>query len=321
MNDRFVKLDALPLSVRNCVLTIGNFDGVHAGHRRIMDMARSLANGGPVVALTFDPPPDLVIRPADAPLRLTPHAVKCGLLVEAGCDYVVTAAASMAILSLTPEQFARQIILDTFSPTHMVEGPNFFFGRKRSGSIETLRKIGAREGFDVHVADPVRMQLAGGEKLVSSTLIRGLVSEGNVEEAAVCLGRPFTLYGRVVRGFGRGKQLAYPTANLRLGDQVAPADGVYAGLAEIDGDRMPAAISVGAAPTFCREAEGKRVVEAHLLADVGDIYGRAISVAFTRRLREQRRFDDLDALKDQMARDVEQVRSMINEMASNDEHR
>jgi len=319
MTDRLLKLDALPLAVRGCVLTIGNFDGVHAGHRRIMEMARGLANGGPVVALTFDPPPDLVIRPADAPLRLTPHAVKCGLLIEAGCDYVVTAAATMEILSLTPDEFAKRIIIDAFAPKHMVEGPNFFFGRKRSGSIDTLTEIGAREGFEVHVAQPVRLELADGETLVSSTLIRGMVSRGEVDLAATCLGRPFTLYGKVVRGYGRGKQLDYPTANLQLGDQVIPADGVYAGYAEIDGRRLPAAISVGTAPTFCTEAEGQRTVEAHLLSDVGDIYGRQIAVAFTRYLREQRRYDDLEALKDQMAEDVEKVRQMMTEMTGSDE--
>ena len=313
MQEQFLKLDSLPQAVKGCVLTIGNFDGVHVGHRRIIETARKLADGGPVVALTFDPPPDRIIRPADAPLRLTPHAVKCGLLVEAGCDYVVTATATTEMLALSPEAFAQRFIVETFAPRHMVEGPNFFFGRARSGNIETLAEIGAREGFEVHVAEPVRIELPGGEELVSSTLIRGLVGQGRVAEAATCLGRPFALCGRVVRGYGRGRQLEYPTANLRLGDQVVPADGVYAGFAEIEGKRLRAAISVGTAPTFRTDTDSRRTVEAHLLSDVGDIYDRDIAVAFLQHLREQRRYDDLGALKAQMARDVEQVRGMIKE--------
>ena len=314
MNDRILQLESFPADVRNCVLTIGNFDGVHVGHQRIIEIARPLAaNNGPVVALTFNPPPDLVLRPADAPLRLTPHEVKCRLLIEAGCDYVVTEAASQEILSLTPDEFAERIIVSAFGPRHMVEGPNFFFGKKRAGNVETLREIGQRNGFEVHVADPIRMELSDDETLVSSTRIRGLVGRGQVAEATRCMGRPFTLYGKVIRGRGLGRKLEYPTANIQPTGQVIPADGVYAGYAEIAGKRRTAAISVGTAPTFNSETEGQRLVEAHLLSTAEDLYGQSIAVAFVERLREQRRYDNPEALKTQMARDVEQVRMIVPE--------
>jgi len=292
------------------VLTIGNFDGVHVGHRRIIDIAASLANGGSVVAMTFDPPPDLVLHPANAPLRVAPQAVKNRLLLDAGCDFVVTVPASLEMLSMTPDEFARRIIIDAFAPRHVVEGPNFFFGRKRSGSIVTLAEIGRRAGFEVHVAEPVHLELSDGPKLASSTLIRHLVAEGRVADAALCLGRPFTLYGRVVRGRGMGRVLEYPTANLELGDQVIPADGVYAGVAEVRGESCAAAISVGTAPTFRSDAQSLRTVEAFLLKASGDLYDASMALALTQRLREQRRYDSPEALKAQMARDVEQVRQL-----------
>ena len=311
MDNRCINgLDSLPAAVRGCVLTIGNFDGVHVGHRRIIDVAASLASGQAVVAMTFDPPPDLVLRPADAPLRVVPQAVKRSLLFDAGCDFVVTVPASLEMLSMTPDEFAQRIIIDAFAPRHVVEGPNFFFGRKRSGSIATLAEIGTRAGFEVHVAEPVHLELFDGRRLVSSTLIRDLVAEGRVADAALCLSRPFTLYGNVVRGRGMGRVLEYPTANLQLGDQVIPADGVYAGVADVRGESCAAAISVGTAPTFCSEAQGRRTVEAFLLKASGDLYDASMTLAFTRRLREQRRYDSPEALKAQMARDVEQVRQL-----------
>lgn len=311
MDNRCINgLDSLPAAARGCVLTIGNFDGVHVGHQRIMEISRSLADGGSVVAMTFDPAPDLVLRPADAPLRVVPQAVKRRLLLDAGCDFVVTVPASIEMLSMTPDDFAQRIIIDAFAPRHVVEGPNFFFGRKRSGSIDTLAEIGRHAGFEVHVAEPVHLELCDGRHLVSSTLIRHLVTEGRLADAELCLGRAFTLYGRVVRGRGIGRVLEYPTANLRLGDQVIPADGVYAGLAEVRGETCAAAISIGTAPTFRSEAQGIRTVEAFLLKPPGDLYDADMTLAFARRLREQRRYDSPEALKAQMALDVEQVRQI-----------
>ena len=314
MDDRCVQgLESLPPQARSGVLTIGNFDGVHLGHRRIVELAGALARpgGSAVVAMTFEPPPDLVLRSDDAPQRVEPPDVKERLLREAGCDYVVTARADRGILALTPEAFIREVIQAIFSPRHVVEGPNFRFGRGRAGTIETLRSAGASVGFEVHVAEPVCMELADGGGAVSSTRIRRLVADGRVEDAARCLGRDFRLHGRVVRGTGLGRSLQYPTVNLSAGEQVCPGDGVYAGWAEVAGERFAAAVSVGTKPTFTDSATAERTVEAHLLDASGDYYDRALTLSFVRRLREQRRYDGAEALKVQMAKDVTRVRQIL----------
>ncbi len=313
MDERCIQgLESLPAAARSGVLTIGNFDGVHVGHRRILQVARDLAHSAPaaVVAMTFEPPPDLVLRPEDAPQRVVPPEVKCRLLREAGCDWVVTAAADRAMLAMAPTEFVEQVIVRRFSPRHVVEGANFRFGRGRAGGVETLRQAGAPAGFELHVADPVRVRLAGGEEVVSSTLIRRLVAAGRVAGAARCLGRDFSLYGRVVPGSGLGRSLEHPTANLALGEQVCPGDGVYAGTAAVAGGEFAAAISVGTKPTFTATGEARRTVEAFLLDASGDYYDETMTLSFARRLRDQRRYESAEALKAQMAKDVERVREI-----------
>jgi len=314
MDERCISgLESLPAAARSCVLTIGNFDGVHVGHRRIVEAARALADrqGGAVVAMTFEPPPDLVLRPDDAPQRLVPPGVKCELLREAGCDWVVTAKADRALLALEPGEFVEQVIVRHFAPRWIVEGPNFSFGRARAGSVDALRQAGASAAFDVHVAEPVALELSDGREIVSSTLIRSLVAAGRAAEAARCLGRDFALYGRVVPGEGLGRKLQYPTANLAPGEQICPGDGVYAGLAELAGREYAAAVSIGTKPTFTDGQAGERTVEAFLLDASGDFYGAAMKLSFVRRLRDQRRYDGPEALKAQLARDVERVREIV----------
>ena len=314
MDDRCLTgLDSLPPAVRSCVLTIGNFDGVHRGHARILQTARERARAGglAVVAMTFEPPPDLVLRPDDAPQRVVPPEIKARLLREAGCDWVVTAHADRALLALEPQPFIEQVIVRRFAPRHVVEGPNFCFGRRRAGTVETLRRAGTAEGFEVHVTEPVRVELSGGEEVISSTLIRRLVAAGRVADAARCLGRDYCLVGRVVQGTGLGRSLGYPTANLSAGEQVCPGDGVYAGRAVVGGNQFAAAISVGTKPTFTDGEPAERVVEAFLLNAAGDYYDETMALSFVRRLRAQRRYDGPEALKAQMAKDVERVREMV----------
>lgn len=301
-------LDKLPAAVRGCVLTIGNFDGVHIGHRHIVACAKELAAGSaPVVALTFDPPPDLVLRPGDTPQRLSVPAERCRLLAHAGADYVVTAAATTDLLSLDVEQFIAQVIDRRFAPRGMVEGPDFHFGRGRSGNVDTLRQ----RGFEVRVVEPIAIDLPGGRQTVSSTLIRRMLLEGHVEDAARCLDRPYALQGRVVGGRRVGRLLDFPTANLDAGEQVVPADGVYAGWASIGADMHAAAISIGSKPTF--QGEGGRAVEAFLIGASGDYYGREMTLSFARRLRDQERFPGVEALQAQIARDVENVRAITRQ--------
>ena len=296
-------------SLSGCVLTIGNFDGVHRGHQQLLEAARRLAESarGPVVVVTFDPPPDRVLRPQDVPERIVPADQKEGLLRQMGADQVVTLRADRALLEMTPEEFVDRIIVEKFAPAHVVEGPNFFFGKKRSGNVEVLAQVGRRKGFEVHLIEPLRLELAGESLRVSSTLIRRLLADGSVEMAAQCLGRDFTLYGRVVGGFRRGRLLSYPTVNLDCGEQITPADGIYAGWATLAGGRFPAAISLGDNPTF---GPTERTIEAFLLNAKGDFYDESMALGFVRRLRNQERFADAEALKAQISQDVERVQEI-----------
>ena len=305
-------LDSLPPAVRSCVLTIGNFDGVHLGHRRILSTARSLADaaGIAVVVMTFEPPPDQVIRPTDVPQRLTPPDEKGRLLLAAGADWVVFAKSERALFEMPPQVFLDEIIVGRFAPLHMIEGNNFFFGKGRGGTVETLRDAGAEMGFVVHLADSIVLEMPDGPTRVSSTLIRKLVASGRIEEANRCLGRPFALYGSVIAGEGRGRLLEFPTSNIDCGDQVCPPDGIYAGLGSMCGKVFPSAISIGHKPTF---GPGDRAIEAHLIGASGDFYDEHLTVHFLQRLRDQVRFDGPAELKEQIAKDVEDARKLYEQ--------
>ncbi len=304
-------LDSLPSEVRQGVLTIGNFDGVHVGHQRILSEAKELATSeaAVVVAMTFDPPPDLVLRPADAPERLTLNEQKGQLLISRGADWVVTVRPTPKLLALPAEAFIERVIVGRFDPHHLVEGHNFLFGRERSGTIETLREAGPSSGFQLQVVEPVLLDFPQGRQRVSSTLIRGFLRAGNVEQANRCLGREFAICGRVVAGQGQGRRLACPTVNIDPGEQIVPADGVYAGRGELGGREYVAAISIGNKPTFGPAA--KRVVEAHLLDAQGDFYEQTITLRFVRWMRDQQRFEGPQALKAQMTKDIQHVRDIL----------
>ena len=310
MSDRCTKgLESVPRDVRGCVLTIGNFDGVHAGHRRIITTAREVADGRgrEVVAVTFERPPDLVLRPADVPMRIAPPEERCRRLRQAGADRVVTLETTPDLLDMPAEAFIDEIVLGRFAPTAMVEGENFFFGRGRQGTIDLLRQAGLDAGFDVQVVQPVTIEIDGQEVRISSTLVRRLVSRGSVADAARCLGRNFTLYGRVVGGHRRGRLIEFPTANLDPGEQIVPADGIYAGLAVVQGRTFQAAISIGDNPTF---GPSERTIEAFLLNADGDFYDETMALSFIVRLRDQERFEDVSALKARIAQDVQRVREI-----------
>ena len=306
----FIGLEDLDDTVRGCVLTIGNFDGVHRGHQRILSRAHALADAGgnPVVALTFEPPPDLVVRPTDPPQRITPHAEKIRLLIAGGADVVVTLTSTPELLKMTPEKFIDQVIMGHFAPRDVVEGPNFFFGHRRAGTVQTLQAAGARAGFTVHTVEAVVVELSGGPRQVSSTLIRHLVAGGGVEDATELLGRPFTLIGNIVAGHKVGRVLEYPTANIDPHQQVTPSDGVYAGRAFIGLEKFPAAISIGCKPTFGPNA---RTIEANLIGATGDFYGSEMRLDFLKRLREQKKFDTLEALKEQIAKDIQHTLEVL----------
>jgi riboflavin kinase/FMN adenylyltransferase len=310
MQERCIEgLDSLPPSLQGCVLTIGNFDGVHLGHQQILHSARALgdADGITVVALTFEPPPELALRPEQPPLRITPPQQKYRLLRHAGADYVVAAKTENHLLQMSPEEFIEQVVVQHFAPKHVVEGRNFFFGRGRSGNIDTLAQAAPASGFVLHVVEPVMVELPEGAERISSTLVRGLVLAGRIEDANRCLGREFALYERVVPGEGHGRILEFPTVNVDPRQQVVPADGVYAGKATVNRDEFPAAISIGSKPTL---GPSERAIEAFLIGARGDLYGKELTLTFARRLRDQHRFETTEQLKAQIAKDVERVREI-----------
>jgi riboflavin kinase/FMN adenylyltransferase len=315
-NPRLINgLQNLPDAARHCVLSIGNFDGVHIGHRTIIQRCREYATAAssavaavPVVTLTFEPPPEFFFQPPQSHQRIDTWDLKCRLLLDAGVDFVVTARTDRNLLGQTAQDFAQNIIVAAFAPRHVVEGPDFRFGLARRGDVGMLTKTGAQQGFAVHVVPPVSLPLRGREQRISSTLIRQLVSQGDVEQAGRCLGRPFRLSNVVVAGEGIGRMLDFPTANIECGEQVCPGDGVYAGEALINGQRFPAAVSVGNKPTFGPAV--KRYIEAFLIGASGDFYGLPFELTFIRRLREQRKFDSPQTLKDQIAKDVQSVREI-----------
>jgi len=303
-------MDSLPGSAQGCVLSVGNFDGVHLGHQRICATARSLADadGAGVVAITFDPLPDAVFHPDHAHQRITPVAHEARLLGEAGADHVVCLPTDKALLGMSPRQFIDEIIVARFAPRRIVEGRDFAFGAGRAGTVDLLRQAGDGAGFEVHVVDEVMMELPEGPDRISSTLIRMLLRGGRIEDANRCLGREFALYDRIVPGQGHGRILAFPTANIHPAEQIVPADGVYAGRAKIGDERFAAAVSVGRKPTF-GPAE-QTYVEAFLIDGEGDFYGQAMELSFVARLRDQVKFETSEALQAQIAGDVQRVREI-----------
>jgi len=298
-------LDALRSLPRGAVLTIGNYDGVHLGHRRILETCRNLARrscAGQVAVITFEPHPLTVLRPEAAPPRLTPPSLKERELCLAGVNFLVVLPADASVLNLSAEEFWA-ILREDVAPAAIVEGEEFFFGRDRAGNSETLRRWATDAGIAVEVVPAVRVALTDLSLVrVSSSLVRWLLLNGRVRDAAICLGRPYVLEGEVTVGRRRGRTLGVPTANLRCTGQLIPADGVYVGRCAIADRAYPTAVSIGTMPTF---NETVRTVEAHLVGFEGDLYGRTIQVSLIDWIREQRRFESVEALKARMAQDIE----------------
>ncbi|MEM1212687.1 MAG: riboflavin kinase [Planctomycetota bacterium] len=301
------------------ILTIGNFDGVHRGHRALIDRARSLADQhaqGPgdrpdVVALTFDPPPAALLKPDGLPPQLCTLGLRQQRLLDAGADRVEVLPVTPELLGLPPEGFIDRLV-QQHHPIAFVEGENFHFGKKRAGNMAWLADYGRTRGFTAHTVPPVAAELHDRHRLpVSSSLCRWLIGRGRVADAAQCLGDSPVLEAAVVRGEQRGRTLGIPTANLdpdELDRRIIPTDGVYAGWAVIDDDhtRLPAAISIGVKPTF---GVKQLTVEAHLPTYAGpEFYGSRLTLGFARWLRDQYPFPSLTALTDQLHRDIEQSR-------------
>ncbi|MGH3303978.1 MAG: bifunctional riboflavin kinase/FAD synthetase [Streptosporangiaceae bacterium] len=296
------------------VVTIGEFDGVHRGHQRIVSRARQMAAdlGLPVVVVTFDPHPHEVVRPGSHPALLCTTRRRLQLLAGLGVDAVCVIPFTLEFSRLGPDEFVRMVLVDRLHATRVVVGENFRFGHKAAGDVALLAELGEKYEFAV-TGVPL---LSENGVTISSTAIRALLADGLVAAAAEQLGRPHRVEGVVVRGNQRGRSLGFPTANLEPPPHTAvPADGIYAGwLASLDAagtetQRWPAAISVGTNPTF----DGQdRAVEAHALdRDDLDLYGMHVAVDFVARLRATVRFDSVEALVRQMHIDVGDARRLL----------
>jgi riboflavin kinase / FMN adenylyltransferase len=289
------------------VVTIGNFDGVHRGHQVLLRRAVDAAHGQGVraVAVTFHPHPAAVLRPGAEPPALQPVEDRVHHLLEAGVDLVLVLPFTRELASLGPHVFVEKVLVDRLRAVQVIVGSNFRFGHKASGNVVTLNDAGATYGF--HTEAVTLLDLDGIP--ISSTAVRDHLDRGDVAWANRALGRTFTLAGEVVPGDGRGRTIGVPTANLAVPDgQLVPANGVYAGHAEVDGDRFPCVTNVGVRPTF--DGRG-RTVEAHLLDAEVDLYGRHLRVGFAHRLRDERRFADVDELVARIRADIDDARELL----------
>jgi riboflavin kinase/FMN adenylyltransferase len=312
--DIFRGHNALPRALRNPVVAIGNFDGVHRGHASIFAQARRLAQGldGEAVVLTFDPHPAKVLAPAFAPPLITPLARKLELIAATGVAATVVEPFDRALAGHSPAEFLDEVLVNGLGAKHVIVGYDFTFGHKRSGNVQLLAELGPARGFGVTVVAPV----SADGIVCSSTKVREFVLEGRVDGARLLLGRDVEVEGEVVRGDGRGKKIGVPTANLKLETELVPKNGVYAGWGERreDGQRWIAAINIGTNPTFV--ADHPVTVEAHLIDCDAELYGQTLRVGFVERLRAEERFPSLDALLAQIARDVEQTRALMSQGAN-----
>jgi riboflavin kinase / FMN adenylyltransferase len=286
------------------VATIGAFDGIHRGHQQligqVVDRARYL--GVESLCVTFDPHPDVVLYPERRLTYLSDRAEKERLLAELGVDHVRVFEFTRELSMLRPDEFLA-LIEERCDLAELWVGTDFALGRGRSGTIAALAELGRVDGFALHVVPPQKVD----REIISSTAIRNLLAQGEIRHANRLLGRRYRITGPVVQGAQRGRTLGFPTANVTPGPRrTLPGDGVYAALVPLDGFERRAVVNLGSRPTF---AEDERLLECHVLDYAGDLYGRELAVEFVDRIREVRRFESIDALRAQIARDADTART------------
>jgi len=300
----FRELEEVPQQMSPTVVSVGNFDGVHVAHQAVVKhMAeRAHAIGGKAVAVTFEPHPLRILRPDVAPKLLTPLNVKLQLLEQTGVDAVLVLPFSRDLSLVSAHDFARQVLVDTLHAREVHEGYNFHFGHKAQGNVETLAAFGSEMGFDVHTYS--ELMLRGHH--VSSTEIRALIAAGRVERARALLGRPFSILSNPGRGRGYGTRYTVPTVNLARYDELVPANGVYITRVRINGECFDAVTNVGVRPTFGPDSFA---IESHLLNfhEIELLAQTEVELIFLKRLREERKFESVEALKEQIGRDVKRA--------------
>jgi riboflavin kinase/FMN adenylyltransferase len=297
-------------------VAIGNFDGVHLGHQRLLHTAVAAAQslGGDAVVFTFEPHPAAVLAPHKAPPLITSLPRKLELLAQAGISACVLEPFTRELAGMSPEAFLQSILVETLGARHIVVGYDFTYGHDRAGTAASLRAFGAARGIGVDVIEPVEV----GGVVVSSTRVRELVRAGDMAGARALLGRDYDLDGTVVRGDGRGARIGMPTANLAVDSQLLPAGGVYAVRVQLleraDSRPVPAVANLGTNPTFVDRTELS--LEVHLLDFSGDLYGQRLRVQLVERLRGEQRFSGIDALLAQIRADIARARDILAAPAS-----
>jgi riboflavin kinase / FMN adenylyltransferase len=302
--------DPRPAQWRQPVLALGNFDGMHRGHLKIIERVRRGAEerGATAVAMTFDPHPSKIVRPDKAPALLMTHQQKLEALARGGMHGVAIVRFTPELARWDPETFVRSVLVEWLHVAEVWVGANFLFGHDRSGTFSLLRSLGARYGFRAEKIDPVRYK----DFVVSSTRVRRLITEGRVDEAGALLGHHYALDGTVVQGQKRGRELGFPTANVCAENELVPPAGVYATTANIDGLAYPAITNIGTRPTF--ESGQEHIIETHVLDFDKDMYGAKLRLGFVQRLRDEKKFDGVDALKAQIEADRSRAKDLFDRM-------
>jgi riboflavin kinase/FMN adenylyltransferase len=306
-----------------CALTIGNFDGVHLGHQQILQAAyiRARQANTHLAAMTFDPHPVAILYPEKTPGVLTPLSHKVNLIKRHGVDYLIVLRDSASLLCLTPNEFVDKFLLKDIKPVALVEGDDFHFGSGREGTVETLKKLAKEDNFEVIIIPPFQARLSTGQSIhVSSTTIRYMLQAGQVADASVLLGRPYSLIGQIIPGRGQGRRIGFPTLNMQTPAQIIPQEGVYAGfvrlgqteddVSSLDG-RLPAVFSIGRVRTFGEEYP--QLIEAHLLALKNDVpQGKWLAMDFVERIRPQEKFKSIKTLAEQIGRDCLAAKKILS---------
>jgi riboflavin kinase / FMN adenylyltransferase len=302
--------DPRPARWHQPVLALGNFDGMHRGHLKIIERVRRGAEerSATAVAMTFDPHPSKIVRPDKAPPLLMTNQQKLDALARAGMHGVAIVRFTAELAQWDPETFVRTVLVEWLHVAEVWVGANFLFGHDRAGTFSMLRSLGARYGFRAEKIDPVRYK----DFVVSSTRIRRLITEGRVDEAGALLGHHYAIEGAVVIGQKRGRGLGFPTANLCVENELVPPHGVYATTAVLSGMAYPSITNIGTRPTF--ESGEESVVETHLLNFDKDLYDAHIKVGFVQRLRDERKFDGIESLKKQIEADRDHALDLFDRM-------
>lgn len=288
------------------IVTLGNFDGIHIGHQRLLGRLakRAKAQGCPSVVYTFEPHPLKVVAPHKSPLLIVDITDKEAIIGSLGVDYLVFARFTQEFASTHPREFVEKVLVKGLCAKEVWVGSGFSFGRQRSGTVEYLKTLGKEFGFKVFAVAPYKK----GGQTISSSRVRELIKGGDVKGAALLLGRNYSMKGRVARGNAIGKGIGFPTANLKITSELVPADGVYAAYALTNGKRHNAVVNIGIAPTFGKK---ERVVEAHILGFKKNIYNKKIALSFIKRLRDEKRFSSKEALAQQIKKDIEKAERLF----------